>query len=97
MTERGLCMWCEEPVTAADAAIEMAAGTWHKECAMRMVVGSIGHLDRKCSCYVKSGPTEDDPPGLTRREAASVAARRFAQLGDTDYPKCSPYKFLGSG
>ena len=92
MSDDLVCEWCKEPITWADATIEMTAGRWHKECAMRSVVGSVGHLERRCSCFVKDGKAAHDPPGMTKREAARAAALLFARLGDTEYPECSPYK-----
>ena len=35
-----------------------------------MVVGSVGHQLGRCSCF---GGDEDDPPGMTVREAALAA------------------------
>lgn len=43
----------------------------HRECYIRRGVGSVGHLRRQCTCY---GGVEDDPPGMTKREAARAAA-----------------------
>lgn len=42
----------------------------HLECWVRAGVGSVGHLRGRCSCY---GGTEEDPDGLTLREAARAA------------------------
>lgn len=79
------CLRCEEPIAADDDGLIMPyahAGpgggrlvAQHRECFMREVLGSVGHQDKKCSCY---GGTEEDPPGLTRREAA-WAAVEFAE------------------
>jgi hypothetical protein len=44
------------------------------------VVGSVAHLERRCSCYVP-GATEGDPDGLTRRAAAEAAVQAFMRLG----------------
>lgn len=43
---------------------------FHWECQARMVIGSVGHLLRLCSCY---GGTVDDPDFLTRRQSAKLA------------------------
>ena len=47
---------------------------YHFACALRVVWGPIAHVERKCSCYVKDGLVEHDPPGLTKRQAARIVA-----------------------
>jgi hypothetical protein len=56
---------------------------WHRECMVRQVVGSVGHLQRRCPCY---GGTETDPPEMTRREAARAACELYhrTQLDQDD-------------
>jgi hypothetical protein len=69
------CIWCDEPVTVVDrlTAVGNSAGqVMHYECSLRSVIGSVGHQQRRCSCY---GGDQEDPPGLTRREAAKAAAK----------------------
>lgn len=46
----------------------------HTECAVRGVVGSVGHQMKKCPCF---GGTEEDPEGLSDREAAQMAMDYF--------------------
>lgn len=77
------CNWCQEPIVEGDSGIMLTA--WdvsgkakrvplHKECELRSVLGSLGHMMRKCSCYVTDKRLAvDDPPHLTRREAAKAA------------------------
>ena len=48
----------------------------HLECLIRTTVGSLGHLHKKCSCY---GGNEDDPPGMTKRQAAIAAFEEFSR------------------
>ena len=82
MSERGLCIRCEEPVLDTEEAEQRAVVTlsgatlrWiHRECAARGALGSVGHLQGRCGCY---GGKDEDPPGLTRRQAA-IAAHYFA-------------------
>ena len=65
------CMLCEEGVLAGDMGTINGLGQiMHYECQMRLVVGSVGHLMARCSCY---GGTEEDPPGTSRRVAAKAA------------------------
>jgi hypothetical protein len=47
---------------------------YHYACAVRASLGSIGHFQGTCSCTVKDGTHEDDPPGLTKRQAARLVA-----------------------
>ena len=66
-----LCIWCQEPIGRFDmGTINDAEQVLHYECAIRGVVGSVGHQRGTCSCF---GGTEEDPPGLTKREAAIAA------------------------
>lgn len=85
------CTWCDEPI----AEDEQTEGQRHIECAARSVIGSVGHLNQRCSCF---GGTEEDPPGLTTREAAKAAHARFLAMTPklttfvvyerpTDYPE----------
>lgn len=73
------CLWCTEAIAATDRGVTMpylsetgAVVVYiHIECHVRSVVGSIGHLRGECSCY---GGTAEDPPGVSRRQAALEAA-----------------------
>jgi hypothetical protein len=70
------CGWCDEEIeTDEDFAVAM-----HKECALRSVLGSVAHIERRCSCYV-DGATETDPPEMTRREAAKAALAAWEAQG----------------
>lgn len=68
------CAWCGEGFTQGEA---IEPGGVHYECGLRSAIGSVGHQRRRCSCY---GGEDEDPPGLTRREAA-VAAALFFHFG----------------
>lgn len=80
------CHWCEEPIQAGDSGVMMAsidvAGKpkpvpLHRECEFRSVIGSVGHLLKKCPCY---GGTMNDPEGMTKREAAIAAWDLFETM-----------------
>lgn len=68
------CWHCAEPIEDGDQGIIMpccgAARPIHLDCLLRLTLGSLGHQRRRCSCY---GGDEEDPPGLTVREAARAA------------------------
>ena len=67
------CLWCDEMVVPGDLMHSLLPG-YHYACAMRISSGSIGHVQRACSCYVKDGTHEEDPLGLTKRQAARIVA-----------------------
>ena len=67
------CLWCDEMVVSGDLRHSLFPG-YHYACAVRTVLGSIGHVKGTCSCNVKDGTHEDDPPGLTKRQAARLVA-----------------------
>jgi len=75
------CIWCDEVIPPTEARHTYANGpAAHRACALRQVIGSVAHLERRCSCYVP-GATEGDPDGLTRREAAEAAVQALMRLG----------------
>jgi hypothetical protein len=70
------CPHCGEDILPWEDQISSNGGAlpWHRECLLRSVVGSVGHQLGRCSCY---GGDEDDPPGMTPREAARAAVELF--------------------
>lgn len=76
-----ICCHCEESIIDGERfeyrhirdGSGMAAKPIHHECAARLVLGSLGHLQGKCSCFNRGSESEDDPPGLTKRQAAKAA------------------------
>jgi len=90
------CPWCDEailddedtraiPHVAADGTTSVRP--WHRECLRRSIVGSYGHLLELCPCF--DGDLED-PPGLTRRQAARLACRLADLLADSNARLGSP-------
>jgi hypothetical protein len=85
-----LCIHCDEPVEKSDDGIIMPVvgmrvgeytpdprpnyAPMHLACFMRDVVGSVGHQNKTCSCF---GGNEEDPVGMTKKEAAEAAYREF--------------------
>ena len=67
------CSWCTELVVPGDLRHSLLP-TYHYACGLRVTLGSIGHAQGTCSCFIKNGTAEDDPPGLTRRQAAQLVA-----------------------
>lgn len=73
-----LCLYCQEPIAEGDQGVVMpfysvngaSEVAQHRACVVRTVIGSVGHLKKKCTCY---GGTEEDPPDMTRRQGAEAA------------------------
>jgi hypothetical protein len=76
-----LCLYCDEAIVEGDEGQMVfsfdGAKPVHRECLVRQVVGSIGHQLKRCSCY---GGNEEDPPGMTRRQAAIAACKYFEDI-----------------
>jgi len=69
------CIYCEELIRPDDVLFTDAGGSpFHHDCFLRLAIGSIGHQQRKCPCF---GGSVVDPPQLSRREAARLAADYF--------------------
>lgn len=69
-----LCYWCGETISESDDGFRTSnAMLAHRNCFMRQISGSLAHLEKRCSCYVKDS-TCGDPDGMTKREAADAAA-----------------------
>jgi hypothetical protein len=73
------CLYCAEPFAEGDSGTEMlcgrADGTWtveyaHKECQMRAGLGSVAHLEGRCTCH--GGGQASDPQRTPRQEALAV-------------------------
>jgi hypothetical protein len=76
------CIHCGEPVTEQDRRFTYANGpVVHAECDLRAIAGSVGHQLGRCSCF---GGDEEDPPGMTKREAARAAAALFVHMQTGD-------------
>lgn len=82
-----VCSWCDEPFVEDDSGylIPYMAGdgtteiAYHVECWQRQFIGSLAHVEGRCSCYV-AGARETDPPDLTLRQAAVAAVETFRRL-----------------
>lgn len=71
------CGYCEETILAGDDGFIDAGGKpFHRACFLRMVIGSVAHVQHRCSCFVQ-GAHEGDPPGMTLREGAEAALEAF--------------------
>jgi hypothetical protein len=88
------CLWCEEPVLDTERMVLMQymgpesteMRRFHHACSARSILGSLGHLKKTCHCY---GGDLEDPPGLTKREAAEAAYRFFLEIEAPDLLPCT--------
>jgi hypothetical protein len=49
--------------------------SYHRECFMRQVVGSVAHQRKTCTCF--GGTEAEDPAELTPRQEAAAAVALF--------------------
>lgn len=81
------CNYCSEPITLHEVnarsvpmpLIKNSLRDYHSECIIRAVLGSAAHMLSECSCF---GGTREDPPGMSLRDAARLAADVFWQTAD---------------
>jgi hypothetical protein len=72
-----VCLYCAEPIVEGDSGISLGRFVRHRECILRHVVGSVGHQLGTCSCH---GGSEEDPPGMTKRQAARAAVEFYERV-----------------
>ncbi len=75
------CHRCGETVLHTDRHdyYSNVAEPVHRECFIRPIIGSVAHIERRCSCFVP-GAEEGDDPTLTRRQAALAAYKAWMKL-----------------
>lgn len=79
------CLRCGEPIENWASGVVQSCVTTegasrrplHLECFVRGTFGSVGHLRGRCSCF---GGDEEDPPGMTRREAARASVLALLEV-----------------
>lgn len=90
------CGHCNEPIepdadgfivpavlsVGADGAGVIGDMPMHRNCHLREIVGSIAHQQRRCSCFVP-GSVDEDPPGMTPRQAADAAVAYYERKYET--------------
>ena len=75
MNHERTCARCQEPVGPAEVGMPMHSGWMHRDCVIRLIVGGVNHQRGLCLCC--GGDQPPDPPSLTEREAATVAAKYY--------------------
>lgn len=76
-----LCLFCDEPVTGAGVPVSTLTGprTNHRECALREVLGGIGHqIAHEYWCT----QMHDPDAGLSRHQSARMVAFMYEMMGD---------------
>lgn len=76
-----ICPDCSEEILPGEPTMKFNCGkvVMHMDCGLRGVIGSVAHLSKTCSCFV-NGSTENDPPGMTKRQAAEAAVKLWRRL-----------------
>lgn len=77
------CSWCEEPILPGEKTLPNLQPPAHVPCGVRMMVGSLAHVEGRCGCFVE-GSEEGDPLGITKRQAAEAAAMAYLQARDDE-------------
>lgn len=75
------CAYCDEPIEAGEAfPLERLPnlGNLHRECVIRVVVGSSAHQLGQCGCY--GGTADERNSGITLRQDAILAEATFRSL-----------------
>jgi len=78
-----LCSWCEEHIEPDQNGIEMVHGWgpgWeyrpiHQECLMRSVIGSLAHIEGRCTCF--GGTMDFNEPRMSKRQEALIVFQRW--------------------
>jgi hypothetical protein len=82
------CTRCGEPVAAGDSGVTMMTldddfsgcqRPMHHACFLRTFVGGVNH--QRGTCFCCGGTDDPDPPGLTMRQAAELAAKEYLIYG----------------
>jgi hypothetical protein len=75
------CNYCTELFQLGDDGWVLHDGSkFHTECNLRMVVGSVAHQEKRCSCYGGNGSDVED--SMSKREGAKAAMEAFVTRGN---------------
>lgn len=78
-----ICAHCVETILPEEPRMPFNGGlvVMHRNCGLRGILGSLAHVQGRCSCYVP-GSTAGDPEGLTLRQAAEAAVEEWKRISD---------------
>ncbi len=79
------CFRCGELVLETDKRLYYPGidQPLHQACYIRPLIGSVAHIEKRCSCFVP-GAEETDDPSLTRRQAAEASLAALERLRPAD-------------
>jgi histidinol phosphatase-like PHP family hydrolase len=69
------CGYCQEPIEPGE---ESPLENVHRECGIRLVMGSSAHQLKTCGCY--GGTDNERTSGITLRQSALQAEATFEML-----------------
>ncbi len=72
-----ICPHCEELILIGENVRDIDRKVFHRECALRMILGSVGHQRKTCCCF--GGTGDGDPEGVSVRGAARAALACFEE------------------
>ena len=73
------CYHCGEVFVEGDQGVTNQQDfSFHIDCNLRGVIGGVNHLRGTCSCC--GGTDDPDPPNVSRREAARLAANEWRKM-----------------
>ena len=84
-----ICARCPEEIEDGQLA-ECQSTPLHRECFFRLVIGSVCHVRRECSCY--GGAHDGDPEGVTPREAAMLATLEWYRRNAPEMSEADVYR-----
>jgi len=68
------CMHCKERIeTKDDGFYDSGNAVFHRACFHRVIIGSVLHQQRKCSCFGGSVEEDSATKGMTVRQEAEAA------------------------
>jgi hypothetical protein len=74
------CTYCEEDILLdEDGFVDGEGSPFHRECWLRLLVGSVAHQRGLCGCYQHESVamSEESEGFLSRREAAKLAVAYY--------------------
>lgn len=70
------CLWCGEEIKPGECADHIGSDL-HPECLSRFIGDPVGYMQKTSCCF---GGIEEDPPALTRCEAARAALAEWQKV-----------------
>jgi hypothetical protein len=68
-----VCDHCVEEIQMGESGFIVSGRLFHQECWLRLIIGSVGHQMKLCTCFKGPEAALEDPENLSIREAAKLA------------------------